>query len=147
MSNPLNDAQRPPGIRCHLTAICDAANQSAEGKLNILGEFDRINALTLPVTWPQMFYVAKLKLGAASVGQHNAELRVVDQDMHLVAQVPGGFMVPPLPHPGTENDFVVILGINNARFEKEGEYSFVFLIDGLPVAEPVPLLVVVAPAA
>ena len=28
-------------MECQLAALCDAANMSANGKLNILGEFDR----------------------------------------------------------------------------------------------------------
>jgi Family of unknown function (DUF6941) len=141
MTNP-TPPQRPPGIRCHIAALCDAANTSAEGKLNILGEFDRLHSQALPIIWPQMYFVAKLKLGAASVGAHAAELRVVDEDRNLVVQMPGAFVVPPLAHPGLENDFSVILGINNAKFEKEGTYSFELLVDGLPVADAIPLVVV-----
>jgi Family of unknown function (DUF6941) len=145
MSDPHPGPERPPGIRCHLAAICDGANVSAEGKLNILGEFDRLTAPALPVSWPLMFFVAKLKLGAAAVGHHSFRLRVLDEDMHLVSNVEGEMEVPPLRNPGIENDAPMILGITNARFSKEGTYLFELLIDGLPVTEGIPLNVVLVP--
>lgn len=123
-------------MKCQLAALCEAANVSADGKINILGEFDTINTAQVPVVWPLMVFVAKVKVGAADAGRHTIGLRVVDEDMQLVA--------PPLeaqvgiadsPVPGIESGWPLILRIGNAHFQSFGTHTFQLRVDGTILCE------------
>jgi hypothetical protein len=112
-----------------LAALCDAANISANGKLNILGEFDTILAPQVPVVYPSIVFVAKLKTGETDIGQHALHLRVVDDDMKLVTSLDGTFEVRSQPVPGIESGIPVILQIANAAFGDYGTYLFELRVD------------------
>lgn len=117
-------------MRSVLVALADAANVSMEGKLNLLGEFDLINAKSLPFTWPKMVFVAKLKSSEADLGKHSIQLRVLDEDMQLVAMVmEGGLEIPENSNPGIESGLPIIVPINLAKFERTGTYTFQLVLD------------------
>ncbi len=123
-------------MKCQLAALCEAANVSAAGQINILGEFDTINAAQVPVVWPLMVFVAKLKAGAADAGRHTVSLRVVDEDMQLVApplEAEVGIAEPPIP--GVESGWPLILRIGNAHFQSVGTYLFQLRVDGTVLCE------------
>jgi hypothetical protein len=48
-------------MHVNLAVLCDAANVSREGKLNILGEFDSIHASSFPLTYPTMVLVVRME--------------------------------------------------------------------------------------
>lgn len=119
-------------MRAVLVALADAANVSVEGKLNLLGEFDVINSSKLPVAWPKMIFVAKLKTSEADVGaEHSIQLRVLDEDMQLVAMaMEGELVIPENPNPGIESGLPVLVPITMAKFERVGTYTFQLVVDG-----------------
>jgi hypothetical protein len=117
-------------MRSVLTALADAANVSKEEKLNILGEFDLIDTPSLPVTWPKMVFVAKLKTSEADLGTHQIQLRVLDEDMHLVAVIAHGtLIIPENSNPGIESGLPFIVPIHYAHFARTGTYLFQLAID------------------
>ena len=132
-------------MKCQLAALCDAANMSANGKLNILGEFDTLFARQVPAVHPCLVFVAKLKTGERDVGAHTFHLRVVDDDMNLVTSLDGQFDVRGQPVPGIESGFPVILQITNAAFGAYGSYMFELRVDNTKMCE-LPLQVRTVPA-
>lgn len=60
--------------------FCDYASLSHEGKLNLMGIFDRIMAAEAPITHPQMFIVAKMLIPQ---GKHNITFTLMQQDRVL----------------------------------------------------------------
>ncbi|NOT29677.1 MAG: hypothetical protein HOP15_04415, partial [Planctomycetes bacterium] len=72
-------------MHARLAVLADAANTTAEGKLNILGEFNVIFAARVPFTWPRMFLALKLETDPGEGGQHTLRIRVIDEDARLVA--------------------------------------------------------------
>ena len=134
-------------MKLQLAALCEAANVSAEGKINILGEFDTINTPSTPTFWPLMVFVAKLKIGQTDIGEHSVSLRVLDEDMQLVADpVEGAVRIAELPASGIETGWPLILRIGNAQFKTFGTYTFEFRVDGATIVE-LPLHVQKIPAA
>ena len=118
-------------MRVTLAALADAANLSQEGKLNILGEFDTIYTPSVPTVWPLMVFVAKVKMELGEIeGRHTVSLRVVDQDMQLIAPLISGHVEwADRPAPGTEMAWPLILPIANAQFPDHGVYAFELRID------------------
>src|SRR5438552_929958 len=83
-----------------LAVLADAANVSQEGKLNILGEFDTIWAGAVPVQWPLLWFVAKVKISEADGRVHRFEVRVLDEDAQLIATATIEGESGPSPIPG-----------------------------------------------
>lgn len=61
--------------------LADAANQSREGKLNILGAFGEIYATNFPARHPEMHLVLRLDASPAEAGLRK-KIRIIflDQD-------------------------------------------------------------------
>jgi hypothetical protein len=76
---------RTEGMQVQLALICDAANQSQQGKLNMLGEFDVLLARSFPCTHPQMSYAAKVRWPMSIGPTVRFSLRVVDSDERVIA--------------------------------------------------------------
>jgi hypothetical protein len=118
-------------VQVNLLVLCDAANVSREGKLNILGEFDSIHASAFPLTYPTMVLVVRLEAHPAEAGDHRMKLHLFDED--------GGDVVPPLegefptgepPFPGVGiRTAPLILQMHGVRFDHPGHYSFELLVD------------------
>ena len=67
-------------MNVNLAVLCDAANVSREGKLNILGEFDSIHVATFPLVYPTMVLVVRLEAHPTEAGEHSLKLHLVDED-------------------------------------------------------------------
>jgi hypothetical protein len=115
-------------MQVKLALLADYANVTAEGKLNILGIFDRINVETLPAVHPQMHLVLRLEAHAAERERpQSIEIRLHDPDGQTVFEVRGD-MVPhgPPNRPIATNQ---ILTLNNLQLMKVGGYTFVVFVN------------------
>lgn len=124
-----------------LALIADYANVSQEGKLNILGIFDRINAASIPVIHPQMQLIITLEADRSEAErEHKLEIELIDMDGNKLFSVTGNlkFGHPP---PGEKIKLNHILQFNNLKFEKFGIYEFKILINN-EVRSSIPFSVV-----
>lgn len=111
-----------------LALLADYANVTAEGKLNILGIFDRISVTELPFTHPQMHVILRLEAHVAERDRtHNIEIRLYDPDGETIFDV-NGEMVPKGP-PGQSIATNQILTLNNLQLAKPGGYMFVIFVN------------------
>ena len=118
-----------------LGLLADYANVTAEGKLNIMGVFQNINAPTFPWIHGQMFLVLTLEASLAEAGttkkmtlklmtEDGPELFAINQEM----QLPKANADPRMKGaPITTNHILAFQGL---RFEKPGTYQFAVLIGG-----------------
>jgi hypothetical protein len=114
-------------MQVKLALLADYANVTAEGKLNILGIFDRITVQELPVVHPQMHLILRLEAHAAERSRtYNVEIRLHDPDGDTVFEVKGEMA----PHggPGTSATNQ-ILTLNNLQLNKAGGYMFVVFVN------------------
>ena len=115
-------------MQVKLAVVADHANVSAEGKLNILGIFDRIVVSSLPAVHPQMHLVLRLEAHPAERDRsHQVEVRLHDPDGQAVFELKGE-IVPQGP-PGEAITANHIIGINNLVLARMGEYVFVVFVD------------------
>jgi hypothetical protein len=128
-----------------LAVLADYANVSREGKLNIMGIFDRIFAGQLPGHFPPMQVVIRLDAHYAEMGrEHTIQVQLQDPDGDTVFDINGSFTpmggeageVAPLNH---------ILSLGNLPLQKAGGYSVVIWVDN-DLKKEIPLKVVQATA-
>ena len=121
--------------------LADAANVSREGKLNILGAFDRIYGAQFPLTWPRMVLVTRFIASAAEYGQEKSiEIITIDADGKRLGAATGKMQVPTPKSSGRALKINHVLPMT-VTFPGPGEYSIEILVNGEPKAA-VPLEVV-----
>ncbi|MEX0892952.1 MAG: hypothetical protein WEB88_12365 [Gemmatimonadota bacterium] len=116
-------------MQVKLALVADYANVTAEGKLNILGIFDRIHVGELPALHPQMHFILRLQAHPAERDrQHAVEIKLHDPDGQTVFQVQGEIHPRSTTAPGaaTTNQ---ILTLNNLQLTKTGGYTFIVFVD------------------
>jgi hypothetical protein len=124
-------------VQVKLALLADYANVTAEGKLNILGIFDRIGVGQVPAMHPQMHLILRLEAHPAERGRaHKIEIRLHDPDGKTVFDVHGDF-VPQGPT-GETIATNQILTLNNLQLVKAGGYMFIVFVNNDLKAE-VPL--------
>ena len=130
-------------MQVKLALLADYANVTAEGKLNILGIFDRIRVQELPVVHPQMHLILRLEAHPAERDRsHPVEIRLHDPDGETVLDVRGDVV----PHGEVGHTIATnqILTLNNLQLRKSGGYTFIVLVNN-DLKSEVPLDVDLAP--
>lgn len=128
-------------MKIPMALIADEANLSREGKLNVLGVFDRIASPTFPVMHPKMVFVFRIEAEYGDGGRKvPVRVRLMDADGGVLFDA-GGEIVAPSVQPGefaTTHQLFALLGTG---FEQPGMYKFVITLGDLPPHET-PLSVV-----
>jgi len=123
--------------------LADEANVSQEGKLNVLGIFDRIAAAAFPTVHPRMVFAFRVQAEFADSGRpFTVRVRLVDEDGGVLFEASGD-MVAPEVQPGefsTANQVFTLVGV---QFPRAGTFKFVVNLGDLPPHET-PFVVVEA---
>lgn len=118
-----------------MALIADEANISQEGKLNVLGAFDRIASPTFPMVHPKMVFVFRIEAGYGDGGVAvPVRVRLIDDDGGALFEA-GGELIAPEVQPGdfaTAHQLFTLLGIT---FPEPGLYKFVVDLADLPPHE------------
>lgn len=126
-------------MQVKLAVLADYANVTGDGKLNILGIFDRMTVIELPAVHPQMHLVLRLEAHVAERDRmHIVEIRLHDPDGETIFDVKGD-IVPHGESPGPVSTNQ-ILTLNNLQLTKMGGYNFLIFVNNDLKAE-VPLAV------
>ncbi len=124
-----------------LALLADYANVSAEGKLNLMGAFDVINARRFPAVHAQMHLVFRIEANPAEAGStKKLEIKFMAEDGQMLLSLEAELRLEakgpvPLGEMLRSNH---IIGLQAVRFEKPGSYQFAILING-DVKATVPL--------
>ncbi len=120
--------------------LADAANVSREGKLNILGAFDRVYGSKFPLTWPRMVLVTRFEASAAEYGSEKTlEIVTLDADGKRLGAATGKMKIGK-GQAGRQIKINHVLPMA-MTFPAPGQYSIEILVNGEPKAT-VPLDVV-----
>jgi hypothetical protein len=127
-----------------MALLADEANVSQEGKLNVLGVFDRLASPAFPTVHPKMVFVFRVQAEYGDTNRtHPVRVRLMDEDGATLFEA-NGEIVPPPVEPGefaTAHQLFALVGI---QFPRPGFYKFVVTLGDLPPHET-PLSVVQSP--
>lgn len=123
-----------------LALLADYANVSREGKLNILGIFDRINAQSIPAVHPQMQLIMTIEADRVEANRgHKVDVELIDEDGTKLFSI-GGTLKFSSPPPGERIRINHIIQLNNLKFDRFGKYDFKILINN-EVRKSIPLTI------
>lgn len=112
-----------------LFLVADYANITGEGKLNVMGIFNDINAFSFPARHSSMHLIAKLSPEMSEYGQKRSfTALLMDADANHIVEVSGEFDVPK-GRDGKKPEVNIVLQLKDVVFTKPGRYVFVLLID------------------
>jgi hypothetical protein len=118
-------------MKIPMAFLADEANVSQEGKLNVLGIFDRIAAPMFPTVHPRMVFAFRVQAEFADSGREFAvRVRLMDEDGGVLFEA-NGEMVAPRVQPGefsTANQVFTLVGV---QFTQAGNYKFVVNVGDL----------------
>ncbi|MBA2564145.1 MAG: hypothetical protein H0V09_01820 [Gemmatimonadetes bacterium] len=115
-------------MKVQLAVICDAANVSREGKLNILGIFSALRARQFPWFHPSLTLVVGLEATYTERGEHSVDIRLVDADGGEILKLDGLVQVQG-ERPGHPIMTQAVLQLNNVAFPHAGTYTLDILVD------------------
>lgn len=129
-----------------LALLADAANATANNKLNVLGVFSQLNPPVLPYQHPAMTLVLKFDADPVE-GDTDKDIRVVlvDPDGRELQRMDIQSHLPESSGPGLRIEVLMQLTLNGVYFERAGPHAFVVLVGGETRAR-VPLTVAAAPS-
>lgn len=116
-------------MNVEIFALCDAANDS-HGKLNLLGAFDAIWAVTVPAVHAACAVALRLRFDRNEQGDHTIAIHLIDDDgQMLLPPLAGAIHVNP---PAEESSAVAnfVLNLHGVHLPHFGEYSINLVVDG-----------------
>ena len=128
-------------MKIPMAMIADEANLSQEGKLNVLGAFDRITAPNFPTGHPKMVFVVRIEAVYGDGGKRvPIRVRLMDEDGGALFEA-GGELQAPVVAPGDIATTYQIFALIGVGFESPGLFHFVVNLGDNPPHET-PLMVV-----
>ena len=131
----------------HITmaVVADAANRSDNGKLNLLGVFHTLFAVSTPCQHPHMAIVLNFEATAMERGtRQKIGIRLVNSDGKTVINMPDSFLDVPNDPSVVTPQLSLIVNIAGVMFESFGGYQFDIEING-NIAGRIPIAIMALP--
>jgi hypothetical protein len=114
-----------------VAVLADYANVSREGKLNIMGIFQEVNAPFLPFPLPQMYLVLSFSAGPAEFGsQRDIRVVLLNSDGAEILALDAELEIPHAIRPGSRISINEAIGLAGVTFQQAGSYAFHILVGG-----------------
>lgn len=127
-----------------LAFLADCANISKDGKLNLLGISNTINAPSIPWVCPKLQLALQFEVGKADWDtEKGIEVKIYDEVGSELSELRGNIRLA-RPEGSQKYQFYSIMSINNLKFSAEGDYTFSVRLDG-EIKSEIPLRVNHAP--
>lgn len=112
-----------------VAVLADYANVSKDGKLNIMGIFQEVNAPELPYQLPQMYLVLSFTAGPAEFASvKNVRVVLLHSDGQEVFSLRAQMQVPNAARPGRRAYINETIGLAGVPFQQAGDYAFSILV-------------------
>lgn len=116
-------------MRLLLLLTADYANVTNDGKLNVMGIFNGINATSFPARHPTMHLVIRLAPELGEYGEtRTLVVKLLDADGAELMNIAGPVSFP-VPQKGMKPEVNAILELKDMVFPTAGLFQFVVLVD------------------
>lgn len=113
-----------------LGVICDAATSDSNGKLNILGVFDQINAIDFPAIHPQCAIVFRIVFDKGEEVENKFKLEFLDQNKKpLLPSIEAKSNTGVIKYKD-RSVFNLIVGIASLKIPAAGDYHIELFFGG-----------------
>lgn len=116
-------------MKVHLALVCDHALIDQNGKLSVIGIFERIWVERFPAVHPRLHLVLRLKGRRTEIGEHAIVITLRDGEGHEVLRGEGAVQIGEPPAGITEVEAGAVLAFD-VPLEKPGSYTFEIDVDG-----------------
>ena len=116
-------------MNIEVIALCDAATES-QGKLNLLGAFDCIQAAKIPVTHPACAVVLRMRFTRIEEGDHPIRIDVVDEDGKSIVPTLNGNINVKFRNEDEASVANLIINLQGLVLSKYGGYSIDVAVNG-----------------
>lgn len=112
-------------MHCRYSFVCDAANISQTGNLNVLGIFRNINSAKFPCQHPRFTYVANIEFHRSESGKHSFRINFIDDDgKDIISPLTGEIEVS-----SSNRSANILVELANIQFPKAGIYEIDLTLD------------------
>ena len=108
--------------------LCDCATDQ-QGKLNILGAFDRLYARKIPAIHPACAVAVRMRFSKIEEGEHTIKINFIDADGNPAGPTFERNISVSVAENESSSIRNIILNIHGLKLEKAGEYMFDFSLD------------------
>ncbi len=131
-------------MECTLALLADYANVTREGKLNLLGIFDRISVTSLPAVHRELQLVLVLEAQFIEIGREQSiEIKLHEPDGPVIFSI-GGSIAIQSGKAGEVSTFNHMITIGNLPLRKVGVHTFAIFVNN-DLKRQIPLRVVEVP--
>ena len=110
--------------------LADYANVSREGKLNVMGIFDRVFARQLPSRFPPMQLVVRLEAHPGELdAEHGIRIQLADPDGNALFDINGTF-TPRSAEPGLPVSVNHVIRLADLPLQRTGDHTVIIWVDG-----------------
>ena len=120
-------------MKIEVFALCDAATDN-HGKMNLLGTFDQIYAVKLPVVHPACAIALRIRFDKMEEGRHAVQLQLVNPDGIPVFQSMEGEVNPRMGADIGSIAVNLILNFQHVKFDEFADYQINLKIDEIAMA-------------
>ena len=133
-------------MNVHLALVCDHAIIDQNGKLSVLGIFDRIWVERFPAIHPRLHLVLRLKGRRTEIGDHTVLIQLVDMQGQEILRGEGNVAIGEPPAGIVDIEAAAVLAFD-VPLERPGVYTFEIAVDGAHCASvPISVSQMQAPA-
>lgn len=109
--------------------LCDCATDT-NGKLNVLGAFDRLFVRQMPCVHPACAVACRIRFTMAEQGEHKIKLNIVDEDGNAIGPKNlGGNINVRFKENVNSVAMNFVLHFQQLKFEKYGQYQIDLALD------------------
>jgi hypothetical protein len=116
-------------MRITTAAVCEQVHERADGRIDLIGVFDRLHAPGFPAVQEQMTAVFVLEWAADESGQQDVRADLIGPQGRRVLTIEGRTEVQPTPG-GAPPQTRLILPLQQVVFPEPGDYRFELVAAG-----------------
>lgn len=115
-------------MKIDFAVVCDYALVDQFGKLSVIGVFHHIWAQKFPTVHPRLHLVIRLKGARTEIGQHDVQIRLLNEEDEEIISGEGRVNFPEPPAGVLEVEAGAVLAFD-VPFQKAGQYRFEIQVD------------------